>query len=203
MMPPMKIVLASASPRRVELLRSLGLHFEVVPSDAVEHDEHPISPRDLALHNAQLKARDVAARRPDALVIAADTIVVLASQVYGKPRGLDEARHMLRNLSGRSHCVVTGVCLITGVERSFVVETWVQFRELAEEDIERYIAAVNTLDKAGAYAIQEGPPIVATIDGSFSNVVGMPLERLVVELRELGVIVDDPADATGMASRRE
>ena len=191
-MPPMRIILASASPRRVELLRSLGLEFEIVPSDAVECDEHPVSPRDLALHNAQLKARDVAAKRPDAWVIGADTIVVLAGQVYGKPRDLEEARHMLRNLSGRSHCVVTGVCLIAGVERSFAVETWVQFRDLAEADVERYIAAVNTLDKAGAYAIQEGPPIVATIDGSFSNVVGMPLERLVIELRECGVIVDEP-----------
>ena len=193
MMPLMKIILASVSPRREELLHSLGLEFEVAPSNAVEHDEHPVSPRDLALQNAQIKARDVASRRPDALVIGADTIVVLASQVYGKPRDVHEARHMLRNLSGRSHCVITGVCLIHGVERSFVVETWVQFRELSEPDIERYVAAVNTLDKAGAYAIQEGPPIVATVDGSYSNVVGLPLERLVVELREFGVIVDEPA----------
>jgi len=193
MMTTMRIILASASPRREELLRSLGLDFQVVPSEAVEHDEHPVSPRDLALHNAQLKARDVAAQHPDALVIGADTIVVLASQVYGKPRDVDEARHMLRNLSGRSHCVITGVCLIHGVERSFLVETWVQFRELSEADIERYVAAVNTLDKAGAYAVQEGPPIVATVEGSYSNVVGLPLERLVAELREFGVIVDAAA----------
>ncbi|MCX7824537.1 MAG: Maf family protein [Verrucomicrobiae bacterium] len=189
----MRIILASASPRREELLRSLGLDFDAVPSEAVEHNDHPVSARELALHNAQLKARDVAARHPDALVIGADTIVVLAGQVYGKPRDGHEARHMLRNLSGRSHCVITGVCLIRGNERNFVVETRVQFRELSEADIERYIAAVNTLDKAGAYAIQEGPPIVASIDGSYSNVVGLPLERLVAELREFGVFVREPA----------
>ncbi len=190
----MNIILASASPRRTELLGSLGLRFEVVPSDAVEHNAHPISPHDLALHNAQLKARDVAARRPDALVIGADTIVVLGDTVFGKPRDLDEGRRMLRVLSGRSHCVITGVCLVRGSdEKSFVEETTVRFRPLSDTEIEDYLAAVNVLDKAGAYAIQEPPLVVATIEGSYSNVVGLPLERLAEALRVFGVAVSPQA----------
>lgn len=190
-MPVMRLILASASPRRAELLGSLGLRFEVIPSDAVEHDAHPVSPRELALHNARLKARDVASRQAGALVIGADTIVVLGGVVFGKPAGLADARRMLRELSGRAHRVITGVCLLGGpgsVERSFAVETAVQFRPLSDADIEGYLAAVNVLDKAGAYAIQEGPPMVASIEGSYSNVVGLPLERLVEELQPLGVV---------------
>ena len=188
----MDIILASASPRRAELFRSLGVQFEIVVSDALEREEHPASARDLAIHNAQVKARAVAARHLESLVIGADTVVVLGERVFGKPRDLNDARRMLRELSARSHRVITGVCLIHGVERSFAVETSVQFRTLSDDDIERYIAAVNTLDKAGAYAIQEGPPVVATIEGSYSNVVGLPLEQLAVELRALGVRVDAP-----------
>ncbi|MBI5396812.1 MAG: septum formation protein Maf [Verrucomicrobia bacterium] len=187
----MRLILASASPRRAELLGSLGLRFEIIPSDAVEHDAHPVSPGELALHNAQLKARDVAARHQDAWVIGADTIVVLGETVFGKPRDPGEARRMLRRLSGHNHRVITGVCLISrggADERSFAVETTVRFRALGDADIEGYLAAVNVLDKAGAYAIQEGPPVVAGIEGSYSNVVGLPLERLAEELRGLGVL---------------
>ncbi len=184
----MNIILASASPRRTELLKSLGLSFEVIPSDAVEHNSHPASPRDLALHNAQLKARDIAARHPDALVIGADTIVVLGDTIFGKPRNLKEGRRMLRQLSGRSHTVITGVCLAHGGdETSFADETDVRFRPLSAAEIEAYLAAVNILDKAGAYAIQEGPPVVAAIEGSYSNVVGLPLERLAGALRGFGI----------------
>jgi septum formation protein len=162
----------------------------VIQSDVVEYDTHPISPRELALHNAQLKARDVASRHPDAMVIGADTIVVLGDAVFGKPGDTVEACRMLRELCGRNHRVITGVCLVIGRggdERSFAVETTVRFRELGDADIEGYLAAVNVFDKAGAYAIQEGPPLVAAIEGSYSNVVGLPLERLVEELRSLGV----------------
>lgn len=183
----MRLILASASPRRAELLGSLGLRFEVIPSEAIEHDDHPVSPRELALHNARLKARDIASRQPDALVIGADTIVVLGDAVFGKPGDLADARRMLRELSGRDHRVITGVCLLHGrEERSFAGETAVRFRRLTEAAIEGYLAAVNVLDKAGAYAIQEGPPVVASIEGSYSNVVGLPLEKLAEELRRLG-----------------
>lgn len=189
----MKLILASASPRRVELLRSLRLQFDVLPTGADERDEHPSSFHDLAIHNARVKAHDVAPEHPDALVLGADTIVVLGNEVFGKPRDLNDARRMLRSLSGRSHVVITGVCLTCRAanrEQSFAVETRVHFRPLAETDIEQYIAAVHVLDKAGAYAIQEGPTIVASIDGSYSNVIGLPLERLTTELREFGIIAE-------------
>lgn len=186
----MKLILASASPRRAELLRSLGLTFDIMPTGVTERDEHPASFHDLAIHNAQAKARDVAARHPNALVLGADTIVVPGGEVFGKPRDLDDARRMLRRLSGQSHSVITGVCLIHRVhdrERAFAVETRVYFRPLGDADIEQYLDAVDVLDKAGAYAIQEGPPIVAGVEGSYSNVIGLPLERLAAELRELGI----------------
>jgi septum formation protein len=136
----------------------------------------------------------VAARHPDALVLGADTIVVPGGEVFGKPRDLDDARRMLRSLSGRGHSVITGVCLIhraANRERVFAVETKVQFRPLSDTDIEQYLDAVDVLDKAGAYAIQEGPPIVAGVDGSYSNVIGLPLERLAAELREFGIAVGE------------
>ena len=186
----MKLILASASPRRAELLKSLGLQFNVLPSGVAERDEHPASFHDLAIHNAQAKAGDVAARHPEAMVLGADTIVVLGSEVFGKPRDLDDARRMLRRLSGQSHLVITGVCLIhraANRERSFAVETRVRFRLLGDADIEQYLDAVDVLDKAGAYAIQEGPPIVAGVEGSYSNVIGLPLERVAAELREFGI----------------
>jgi septum formation protein len=190
----MKFILASASPRRVELLRSLGLQFDVLPTGVAERDEHPASFHDLAIHNAQAKAHDVAARHPHALVLGADTIVVPGGEVFGKPRDLDNARRMLRSLSGRGHSVITGVCLIhraANRERIFAVETQVQFRPLSDTDIEQYLDAVDVLDKAGAYAIQEGPPIVAGVDGSYSNVIGLPLERLTAELREFGILAGE------------
>ena len=186
----MKLILASASPRRAELLKSIGLRFDVMPTGVTERDEHPASFHDLAIHNAQAKASDVAMRHPDALVLGADTIVVLGGEVFGKPTDLDDARRMLRSLSGQSHSVITGVCLICRAEsreRVFAVETRVQFRQLTDADIEQYLDAVDVLDKAGAYAIQEGPTIVAGIGGSYSNVIGLPLERLAAELRESGI----------------
>lgn len=189
----MKLILASASPRRAELLRSLRLQFDVLPTGADERDEHSSSFHDLAIHNAKVKAHDVAPKHLDALVLGADTIVVLGNEVFGKPRDLGDARRMLRSLSGRSHVVITGVCLICHAgnhERSFAVETRVHFRPLTETDIEQYIDAVHVLDKAGAYAIQEGPAIVAGIDGSYSNVIGLPLERLTMELQEFGICAE-------------
>jgi septum formation protein len=187
----MKLILASASPRRAELLQSLGLVFDILPAGVDERDEHPASAHDLALHNARVKALDVAARHPAALVLGADTIVVLDGRVFGKPRDLDDARRMLRSLSGQTHAVITGVCLVCrgdNRERTFAVETRVQFHPLSDDDIEQYLDAVHVLDKAGAYAVQEGPPLVANLNGSYSNVVGLPLERVAAELRELGFV---------------
>ncbi len=183
-MPP--LILASASPRRAELLRQLKLKFEVDASDATEvFDEH-LSPLELCQLNAHRKARAVAKKIPDALVLGADTLVFLEREIFGKPRNLAEAKQMLAQLQGRTHQVVTGVCLMhlrAHRERIFAVSTDVTFHPLNAEQISDYLSKINPLDKAGAYAIQEhGDKIVAEISGSFSNVVGLPLDELGAEL---------------------
>ena len=183
-LPP--FILASASPRRAELLRQLKLEFEVMPSDALEvFDEH-LSPLELCQLNAHRKARVVAKKIPDSLVLGADTLVFLDHKIFGKPKDTADARAMLLELQGRTHQVVTGVSLIqlrTHRERIFAVSTDVMFRPLTAEQVDAYLAKVNPLDKAGAYAIQEsGEMIVSEISGSFSNVVGLPIEKVESEL---------------------
>jgi septum formation protein len=183
-MPP--LILASASPRRAELLQQLELKFEVMPGDATEvFDEH-LSPLELCQLNAHRKARAVAKKIPDALVLGADTLVFLEREIFGKPRDLDEAKQMLAKLQGRTHQVVTGVCLMhlrAHHERIFAVSTDVTFHPLNEKQIGDYLSKINPLDKAGAYAIQEhGDKIVAEVSGSYSNVVGLPLDELGAEL---------------------
>lgn len=183
-LPP--LILASASPRRAELLRQLKLKFQVLPSDAAEVFDGQLSPRELCQLNAHRKARAVAKKIPDNLVLGADTLVFLERKIFGKPRDLDEAKQMLANLQGRTHQVVTGVCLMhlrAHRERIFAVGTDVTFLPLTERQIGDYLSKINPLDKAGAYAIQEhGDKIVAKISGSYSNVVGLPLEKLKEEL---------------------
>ena len=183
-LPP--LILASASPRRAELLGQLKLKFKIVPSDATEVFDEQLSPQELCQLNAHRKARAVAKKIPDALVLGADTLVFLGREIFGKPRNLDEARQMLSKLQGRTHQVVTGVSLIhlrRSRERLFAVSTDVTFHPLTAEQIKDYLARVHPLDKAGAYAIQEhGDKIVAQISGSFSNVVGLPVEDLQLEL---------------------
>jgi len=182
------LILASASPRRVELLRQLGLPFQTVASDASEFAHEHLSPLELCQLNAHRKARVVAKKSPDALVLAADTLVFLDDEILGKPANLSEAQDMLECLQGRAHKVVTGVDLVhlrAHRERVFAVSTDVRFRALTAEQIRTYFTKVNPLDKAGAYAIQEqGDLIVEEISGSFSNVVGLPLERLQAELAD-------------------
>lgn len=183
-LPP--FILASASPRRAELLRQLKLDFEVVPSDALEvFDEH-LSPLELCQLNAHRKARVVAKKIPDSLVLGADTLVFLDRKIFGKPKDTADAKAMLLELQGRTHQVVTGVSLIhlrAHRERIFAVSTDVMFRALTAEQVDAYLARVNPLDKAGAYAIQEsGEMIVSEISGSFSNVVGLPIEKVESEL---------------------
>lgn len=180
------LILASASPRRAELLRQLKLEFEVVPSDAAEAFDEYLSPLELCQLNAHRKARAVAKKIPDALVLGADTLVFLDHKIFGKPADLPDARRMLAELQGQTHRVVTGVCLIhlrLHHERIFAVSTDVTFRRLTPAQIDEYLKLVNPLDKAGAYGIQEhGEFIVSEISGSFSNVVGLPIERLMSEL---------------------
>ena len=183
-LPP--LILASASPRRAELLRQLQPEFQIVPSDATEIIDEQLSPQELCQLNAHRKARAVAKKIPDALVLGADTLVFLDGEIMGKPRDLADARRMLTQLQDRTHQVVTGVSLIHlrgHRERLFAASTDVTFRPLTAGQIQDYLSKTNPLDKAGAYAIQEhGDMIVSEISGSFSNVVGLPVERVEEEL---------------------
>ena len=178
------IILASASPRRAALLREAGPEFasmRIMPSDADEGAD--------PLENARLKAESIAVANPRAIVIGADTVIRFGGETIGKPADLDDARAILAKLSGRTHDVVTGVC-VRCLENDILVRfedaTHVTFRVLTPEAIEKYIKAVNVLDKAGAYAIQEhGDDIIQGIDGSLTNVIGLPVERLTETVRYL------------------
>lgn len=185
-LPP--LILASISPRRSDLLRQLGVEFQVVPSAASEASSEQLSPRELCQLNAYRKARAVAKRFPDRLVLGADTLVCLGARVFGKPADAADAARMLAELQSRSHEVVTGVCLIqlrAHRQRLFAVSTTVTFRALTPAEIRHYLATIQPLDKAGAYAIQDhGDRIIERIAGSYSNVVGLPLEQLEAELRQ-------------------
>jgi len=183
-LPP--LILASASPRRAELLRQLKLNFQILPANAAEVAHEHLSPSEICQLNAHRKARVVAKKIPDALVIGADTLVFLDGDIMGKPASLADAERMLARLQGRTHHVVTGVSLIhlrAHRERLFAVGTDVTFRPLDVGQIRDYLAKVNPADKAGAYAIQEhGDEIVAEVSGSRSNVAGLPVEKLEEEL---------------------
>lgn len=187
-LPP--LILASASPRRAELLRELGLDFTVLTSAAEEAHHEDFTARELCLANAYRKARAVAKLHPQALVLGADTLVYLGTTLYGKPADMADARRMLRELAGHTHQVVTGVCLLHLAKhrcRLFAETTNVTFKPLIEAEIAAYLAAIQPLDKAGAYAIQDrGDDIVERINGSFSNVVGLPVERVKHELARWG-----------------
>ena len=179
-LPEKRLILASASPRRKELLASLGVEFEIIPAEVVEHEAPDADPRAMVRHNAALKADWVAARHPQSTVIGADTTVFVGQTVLNKPRDLAEAGAMLRRLSGRMHTVFTGLavrCLHDGLRIDEGVASDVTFKVLDEPSIVTYLARVNPLDKAGGYAIQEhGELIVAGYRGSFTNIVGLPVE---------------------------
>jgi len=185
------VVLASRSPRRIELLRSLGLEVVVRPSTYGEEEVAGLAPRELALFHAKEKAREVAASLPReaALVLGADTIVELDGRPFGKPADAAEAGAMLRALSGRTHHVHTGYCLWDrrAGERSGCVTTNVTFVTLRDEQIEEYIATGEPMDKAGAYGIQgRGALLVDRVDGDFYAVMGLPLATLARECEALG-----------------
>lgn len=187
----MRLILASASPRRAEILRDAGYHFTVL-SSAIDETPYPDeSPQDLVQRLANAKGELAAARAVGpAIVIAADTEVVLDGHIFGKPRSSDDARRMLEKLSGRTHAVLTGVCLVRlpDVQRiSFVETTLVEFVPLSGEEITRYLATGEPHDKAGAYAIQGfAARYIPRIEGCYFNVVGLPLARLQQALSELG-----------------
>ena len=180
------LILASASPRRAQLLKLLSVPFKVLPSEAEEVAPEHLSPLEVCQLNAHRKARAVAKKIPDALVLGADTLVFLDNAILGKPRDLADAHRMLLRLQGGTHQVVTGVSLIHlrgHREKIFAVSTDVLFHPMNEQQVRDYLAKINPLDKAGAYAIQEfGELLISEISGSYSNVVGLPVERLRSEL---------------------
>lgn len=183
------LVLASRSPRRRRLLRQLGLAFEVQPSPASEDAPDGLAPDALVKYLAEKKATPVAEAQPAALTLAADTVVALAGEILEKPTDADEARRMLRALSGRAHRVYTGIALrhpASGRKATAVEDTRVQFGTLADAEIDAYVATGGPLDKAGAYGIQGGlgALFVESITGDYYNVVGLPLRRLYRLLRD-------------------
>ncbi len=187
--PNATFILASGSARRRELLADLLDDYEVIIAEVEELPSHPDGSLVLVAANARLKARAVAEQRPEAWVLGADTIVALGDEVLGKPADLGEAKRMLKLLSGKTHEVSTGLCLVrveTGYEETRVETSRVTFRELDDETITEYFAEVNPLDKAGGYAIQiRGELIVDRFEGSRSNVIGLPMEMLGDWFREL------------------
>ncbi|MEK7468528.1 MAG: Maf family protein [Planctomycetota bacterium] len=186
-----RIILASASPRRAELLQEMGVKVEIIPTRAAEIEGGHLDPLELALTNACRKAVVVSDLHPDALVIGADTVVTLGGRCFGKPADNRAAARMLRALSGKTHEVITGVCLMRKSARDlevFAEISRVQLRRLTSRTISDYLAKVDVLDKAGAYAIQEhGEMLVKGLAGSFSNVVGLPVERLQAALSSRGL----------------
>lgn len=194
--PDPKVVLASASPRRADLLRAAGVDFEVRPADVDERllDDEP--PADAARRLAELKARTVDAP-PDAWVVAADTLVVVDGRALGKPADAAEAAAMLRRLAGRAHDVVTGVACRQGARLvSDLATTRVWMAPLTDDAIAWYVASGEPLDKAGAYGIQgRASRFVTRIDGSYANVVGLPVDVVVARLAEMGwpAQPDDPS----------
>jgi len=177
-----RLILASASPRREELLRGVGLSFQVIPSEEGEEEDLLEEPRLLAEALAIRKARDVAKRMRGGLVIGADTLVEVERFILGKPKDCEEAREQLRRLSGRVHRVITGVAVVeaeSGREEVASEVTLVKMRECSPQEIEAYLLTGEPFDKAGSYAIQGlGAFLVEGIQGDWSNVVGLPLGTL-------------------------
>ena len=186
------LILASASPRRQELLASAGIAFEIIPSEADEGTREGESPEEYVERLARRKAVEVAEKHRHRWVLAADTIVVIDGSILGKPKDPPEAREMLERLSGQDHRVITGYCIFhssSGKRREGRVVTRVRFKILSPGEIHRYLDTGEPFDKAGAYAIQgKAAFMVKEIAGSYTNVVGLPLCEVVEALHELGAI---------------
>jgi septum formation protein len=194
------LVLASASPRRQELLRNAGVRFTVRPADINERPLPGESPRDCAERLAREKAMAVSQNRPEDCVLGADTIVVIDNAILGKPRDADEAARMLRLLSGRTHAVITGVCVVGPVDsdagqadkrevKTASETTLVTMCEITDDEIRDYVATGEPMDKAGAYAIQGiASRWIPRIEGDYSSVVGLPVALVYGMLKEQGVI---------------
>ena len=183
----MNLILASASPRRRELLATLGIPFSVRTSTAEELREGPWMM--LALENALRKAEEVAARFPEDLVIGADTVIEFENRILGKPENMDDAFRMLSIFSSKTHCVTTGcaiICHSRSIRIRFAETSRVTFKSLDAETIRRYLSLVPVLDKAGAYAIQDhGEMLIESLEGSLDNVIGFPTDRFRLPLKFL------------------
>ena len=184
-------VLASSSPRRAALLSNAGFEFEIAAPRIAERFDAAVTLRELTLWNALRKGMSVAQTCPDAVVLAADTLVALENETIGKPADLKEAARMLRRLSGRTHEVCSAVLIYHQTSRRSAVFhdiSRVRFHRLNRAMIDKYVAKVDPLDKAGAYAAQgSGAEIIAKIDGSFTNVVGLPMEKTIDALAKFAV----------------
>ena len=185
-------MLASSSPRRAALLSEQGFEFEIASPRVAEKFDPALTLRELTLWNAIRKGMAIAQTRPDAVVLGADTLVALDNRIIGKPADVSEAAGMLRRLSGRTHEVCSAVAIYrqtSGKSDFFHDVSCVRFRQLSEPEIERYLVRVGPLDKAGAYAAQgSGAEIIAKIEGSFTNVVGLPMEKTVASLEKFGIL---------------
>ena len=184
------LILASASPRRRALMAEHGYKFEVaVPAGVEEIAPAHLSPGETVLANARAKARAALAATPGAIVLGVDTEVFFEGRVLGKPADTDAAFAMLSRLNGRTHEVYSGVWILgQGKERGFIEVTGVRFHRRSNAELKRYLARIHPLDKAGAYAAQEDRgEMIAAVEGSFSNVIGLPMERLRGELRAFGI----------------
>jgi septum formation protein len=186
-----KIILASQSPRRIGLLKQIGLEFEIDPSNYEEDMTLDMEPRKLAEHLSLGKAKDVAERHKNSIIISADTIIAVDDEVFGKPKTPEKAKYMLQKLSGRAHSVITGFTIIdteTNKQISKSVETKVYFKNLSEEEMDAYIATGEPLDKGGGYAIQGIAALfVKKIEGDYFNIVGLPIIALTDELKNFGI----------------
>lgn len=180
-----QIILASASPRRRELLEKENFDFTAEPSGAEENNSSE-NFVEAAVANALAKARDIAGKHPDRVVLGADTIVVLDGILYGKPKDLQNAKEMLTRLQGRTHSVFTAIAIVLksqNIEKASFCQSLVSFKKMDASAIEKYLEKVNVLDKAGAYAAQEcGEMIIEKIEGPFDNVMGLPCSLLKNEL---------------------
>ena len=184
-----KLILASASPRRVQMMREAGYIFEVMSPDVEEAHDPALTCDALTIENARRKALEIARQHPEATVIAADTLVYIDGEPLAKPADLNESREMLRKLSGRTHQVCTGVAISRGHEvETFAVITDVTFRHLTDELVTEYHSKVHVLDKAGGYAVQEqGGLIIERVDGSLTNVIGLPMDEVKTALASRGL----------------
>lgn len=184
----MKIILASASPRRAELLKNAGVEFEVIPSDEEEAADANLSPAEYTVALAREKAQNVA-RKKSGVILGADTVVEIDGEILGKPKSPEDATATLMKLSGRTHRVYTSFCVIYGTfhEKSLTrtCVTEVEFNALPSETVAAYVASGKPLDKAGSYGIQDGYGLVKSIKGSLGNVIGLPVEEVKEALEEI------------------